>query len=224
MPEAATLVATCSTDQMMFEMVPDRVATGVTEWFERLLYCDVESKLLFLDNLFPNGNKCELLPLEQILTLTTTCWLQRSAIDPRKSCFPEGKSRRDLEKLYAQRQKVQDTLEENVVSMECESENVKVQWNSIKICVLDTVSDLTGKVERRPRKTWITQEMISKMDERRWWKNVNNEERRKNYRRLRNDLKRATDKTKKEYLESICDESIEFQRTRRYDQMYMKTK
>jgi hypothetical protein len=29
---------------MMLEMVHDRVATGVTQWSERLLYCDVESK------------------------------------------------------------------------------------------------------------------------------------------------------------------------------------
>jgi hypothetical protein len=53
---------------------------------------------------------------------------------------------------------------------------VEVQWNNIKKCVLDTMSDLVGKVERRARKSWVTQEMISKMDERRKWKNVNNEE------------------------------------------------
>ena len=44
--------------------------------------------------------------------------------------------------------------------------------------------------------------MISKMDERRRWKNVNTEEDRKNYGRLRNKLKRATDNAKKEYLEN----------------------
>jgi hypothetical protein len=66
--------------------------------------------------------------------------------------------------------------------------------------------------------------MINKMDERRKWKNVNNEEVRKNYRRLRNELKGATDNTKKEYLDSICDEIIEFQRTKRFNLMYMKTK
>jgi hypothetical protein len=36
--------------------------------------------------------------------------------------------------------------------------------------------------------------MISKMAERRKWKNVNIEEGRRNYRRLRNELKRATEK------------------------------
>jgi len=63
--------------------------------------------------------------------------------------------------------------------------------------------------------------MISKMDERRKLKNVNAEEGRTNYRRLRKKLKRATDNAKKEYLENICNEIMEFQRTGRYDLMYM---
>jgi diphthamide synthase subunit DPH2 len=79
------------------------------------------------------------------------------------------------------------------------------------------MSDLVAKVERRARKPWITQEIISKMNERRKWKNVSNKEGRKNYRRLRNELKRATENAKKEYLESICDDIIEFQRTGCYE-------
>jgi len=55
-----------------------------------------------------------------------------------------------------------------------------VQWNNIKECMLDTISDLVGKVEKRARKPWITQEMISIMGGRRKWKNVNNEEGRRN--------------------------------------------
>ena len=62
------------------------------------------------------------------------------------------------------------------------------------------------------------------INERRKWKNVNNEEGKKNYRTLRNELKRATDSAKKEYLENICNEIMELQRTGRYDLMYMKTK
>ena len=85
-----------------------------------------------------------------------------------------------------------------------------MQWNNIVECVLDTISDLVGKAEKRARKPWITQEMISKMDERRKWKNVNVEEGRKNYRKLREELKRATDNTKKEYLENMCNDIMEF--------------
>jgi hypothetical protein len=53
---------------------------------------------------------------------------------------------------------------------------------------------------------------------------VNTEGGRKNYRRLRNKLKRATDNAKNEYRENICNEIMGFQRTGRYDLMYMKTK
>ena len=72
-----------------------------------------------------------------------------------------------------------------------------MQWKNIKDCVFDTISELVGKVEKRARKPWITQEMISKMDERRKWKNVNTEEGRRNYRRLRDELKRSTEKGQK---------------------------
>jgi len=52
--------------------------------------------------------------------------------------------------------------------------------------VLDTASDLVGKVERRASKQAIDfTEMISKMDEQRKWKNVNNEEGSNNYRELK---------------------------------------
>jgi hypothetical protein len=34
--------------------------------------------------------------------------------------------------------------------------------------------DLIGRVDRKARKLWITQETINKMDERRKWKSVNN--------------------------------------------------
>jgi hypothetical protein len=51
--------------------------------------------------------------------------------------------------------------------------------------VLDTISDLVGKVEKRARKPWIIREMIGKIDKGMKWKNGNNEEGRKNYRNLR---------------------------------------
>ena len=37
-------------------------------------------------------------------------------------------------------------------------------------------------------------------------------------------MKRATDNAEKEYLENICNEIVELQRTGRNDLMYMKTK
>jgi hypothetical protein len=37
---------------------------------------------------------------------------------------------------------VQDSLEEKLAAIECESEIVDLQWNNIKQCVVGTVSDL----------------------------------------------------------------------------------
>jgi hypothetical protein len=53
--------------------------------------------------------------------------------------------------------------------------------------------------------------MISKINKRRKWKNVGSEDR-KNYKRLREELKRATYKTNTEFQVTVC-----------YDLMYMQT-
>lgn len=67
-------------------------------------------------------------------------------------------------------------------------------------------------------KPWMARELISKMDERRRRKNVQNEEGRKGCSRPRNG------EVKNEYLERMCDEIIEFQAKGCYDIVYMQTK
>jgi hypothetical protein len=88
---------------------------------------------------------------------------------------------------------------------------VKVQWNSIKKCVVDT-SDLVRKVKRRTSRPWITLEIISRVDHQRKWKNENNKGKR-NHTNQKNELNKAIEKTKKEYHDNICDKIMEFQRT-----------
>ena len=46
--------------------------------------------------------------------------------------FQKSRPRWDLEKLYDQRQRMQDTPEENFGAIECESGNAEVQWKNIK--------------------------------------------------------------------------------------------
>ena len=62
--------------------------------------------------------------------------------------FRKSRPRWDLEKLYAQRQRVQDTLEGKLCAIECESGNAEVQWNNIKECMLDNISDWLVKLRR----------------------------------------------------------------------------
>jgi hypothetical protein len=59
--------------------------------------------------------------------------------------FQKSRPRWDLEKLYAERQRLQNILEEKLGVIECEIGNAEVQWKNIKECVLDTISDLVGK-------------------------------------------------------------------------------
>jgi hypothetical protein len=69
--------------------------------------------------------------------------------------FQKRRPQWDLEKLYFQKQRVKDTLEGKLGAICCDSGNVEMQWNNIKECVLDTLSDLAGKVEKRARKPWL---------------------------------------------------------------------
>jgi hypothetical protein len=66
--------------------------------------------------------------------------------------FQKRRPQWDLEKLYTKKQTVQDTLGKKLGAIECDSGNVEVQWKNIKKCVLDTLGDLVGKVEKRVRK------------------------------------------------------------------------
>jgi len=66
--------------------------------------------------------------------------------------------------------------------------------------------------------------ITSRMDERRKWKKVDNEEGENNHRRLKKQLKRASGKAKKKCFESLCGEIVVFQRTGLYGLAYLKRK
>jgi hypothetical protein len=57
-----------------------------------------------------------------------------------------------IEKLEVQGQKVQESLEETLRAGDYVNRNVEGQWNNIKKCLLDTMSDCVGIVEKRARK------------------------------------------------------------------------
>jgi len=88
----------------------------------------------------------------------------------------------------------------NRYTLECESGIVEVQRNEINVIVLGSVTDLVGKVERRPRQTRIAQQMVNKMNERRKCQNAISEVGRKNCSKLSNLLKRTTDKQRNNTL------------------------
>jgi hypothetical protein len=96
--------------------------------------------------------QCEGLALNSDYSLLVLHWIEEN------HNFPKRKPKWDLAKLDAQRWKCNILYKNNSVQS-----NVKVQRNNIKKCVLDSVSDLAWKVDRKARKPLITQEMISEM-------------------------------------------------------------
>lgn len=87
---------------------------------------------------------------------------------------------------------------------------MEVQWNNIKKCALGNTKDLVVEVDRKARKPWITLERISKMDERKQWEKVNDEEGRWTTEDWGKNWKTGKDKPKKEYLRAYVTISWDF--------------
>ena len=85
---------------------------------------------------------------------------------------------------------------------------------------LETLNNNVGRMEKTAKKPWVTAEMLKKMEERRKYKNTNPEK----YRKLKNELRRETDKAKEQYLEQACNEIMDLQRKGRYNMMYQKAR
>ena len=68
---------------------------------------------------------------------------------------------------------------------------------NIKNVILKSAKANIGIENKRPaKKTWVTEEMIKLMDERKKWKRVNTDVGKKMYRALNNRLRRSTDKAR----------------------------
>ena len=85
---------------------------------------------------------------------------------------------------------VEDTIKPN------SGRNVNERWTEFKSAILSSARKQIGYEKERARKPWITEEMIKKMKKRRKWNNKNNEEGKKIFRQINNELRRKTDKAR----------------------------
>ena len=105
--------------------------------------------------------------------------------------------------------------------------NVEDRWQVLKedSAVIEGAEKNVGyQNTRSARKPWVTDAMISKMDERRKWKNVRTMEGNNMYRKLNNELRRETDGAREDWWKSECNELEELDRGGRSDLMYKKVK
>ena len=75
--------------------------------------------------------------------------------------------------------------------------SVQDKWALIKEAILDSGRKKIGNGIRKAKKPWVTDIMLQKMEERRKWKNIRTAEGKECYRKLTNELRRETDKARK---------------------------
>ena len=107
---------------------------------------------------------------------------------------------------------MKEAMEQKFSQIDGVTGSVEDNWGKVKGTLLDTLNNDIGKTEIAPRKPWISEAMIKKMEERRIAKTRNIKE----YRKLNNQLRRETDRAKEE----ICEEIMDLQKKCRYDLMY----
>lgn len=106
-----------------------------------------------------------------------------------------------------------------------EMESIEDDWKEFKGIVKKSAEDTIGyQKARKAKKPWISEGMIEKMDERRKWKNVNNDEGRKKYRKLNNGLRRETERAREKWWKEECEELEILEKKGRSDLMYAKVK
>ena len=140
-----------------------------------------------------------------------------------------GKRRKkwDLEKLKSKTicAKFQNEIEEKAELWVDNRKNVEQHWGTLKEAVIKSaINNIGYRKNRIPKRPWVTDQMISKMDERRGWKNVKSDYGKRKYKQLNNELRRETDSARERWWKEECDELEEMGRKGRSDLMYVKGK
>ena len=131
----------------------------------------------------------------------------------------------NVDKLKTYGNNLSKEIENRIESMSVVGNNVEERWENLKDAMIQSAGDIIGYQKRKmPKKPWITQDMLEKMDERRRWKNVNTPEGRFNYNKMNNELRRVTDKAREDWWDSECKELEEAEKKGRSDLVYAKVK
>lgn len=139
---------------------------------------------------------------------------------------PTRRKKWNLEALKGdKKQKLSDGVKLRLQESQTTENNINNNWNTLKEAITKSAEEHIGKEKRRrAKKPWVSEAMLNKMDERRKWKKVNNEEGRMMYRRLNNELRRETDNAREKYWNDQCKELEELDRSGKMDKMYGKVK
>lgn len=102
---------------------------------------------------------------------------------------------------------------------------IEENWKSLKSAIVKTAEEILGYKERRaPRKPWITEEILKKLEERKKWKSINTIEGKQMYRQLNNHLRRITEKAREDWWQDKCNSIEELKNKGQMDLVYGEIK
>lgn len=129
------------------------------------------------------------------------------------------------EKLKENGTTFQAKVNEIITQNQVRSSSVEEKWKVLKEAVSSSADTYVGYLKsRKPKKPWVTDEMINMIDERRKWKNSKTESGRRKYRQLNNEVRRETQKARESWWNNQCNELQELEKKGRSDLTYNKIK
>ena len=118
----------------------------------------------------------------------------------------------------------QERVEEHIVTGG-EGVDIEGKWQELKKTVLQSAESEIGYHKRvQIKKPWVTEEMLKKMDKRRKWKCITNEDGKRRYKILNNELRRKTERARESWWNSMCEDLEKLDKEGRSDKMYQKIK
>ena len=101
--------------------------------------------------------------------------------------------------LETNRTRFQERISEKIDSM-MDLEDVNEAWEKLKKSIHDTADEICGREGMQPKKKWMTQEILEKMEERRQQKSVNVDR----YREINREIKQMCKEAKERFFNDKC--------------------
>ena len=105
-----------------------------------------------------------------------------------------------------------------------EEVTIEKQWSVLRDEVVKAADEVVGLQVLVAKKAWVTQEILEMIDERRKYKNAQDEVGKQTYRRLHNEIGRKCKLAKEEWLRNECENNEETFAAGKIDSAYRKIK
>ena len=113
---------------------------------------------------------------------------------------------------------------DEIVKADSVNKPIEEQWRDMMEEILGTAEELLRNKKETKRKTWISEEVVEMISERRKLKSDTTEEGKQQYKRLRNEIVRKSRRDKEKYLSDICDDIDKDFKANNLDKAYGKVK